>query len=59
MEKKLTIKEIEESKLRDQFAGLAMQGFIASVRGINAEHYSELSYGVANAMLKARKEVKS
>lgn len=45
--------------LRDHFAGLAMQGFLAHY-GNNGtwDNLSEMSYQVADAMLKARKEVK-
>ena len=57
--------EIEESKLRDQFAGLAMQAQLTHSRycenGRSYSDYNELardSYKIADAMLKARKEVK-
>ena len=48
-----------KSKLRDHFAGLAMQGFLAHY-GNNGtwDNLSEMSYQIADAMLKARKEVK-
>lgn len=52
------IKE-EESKLRDHFAGLAMQGEITRcVSGYNFEETAKTAYMMADAMLKARKEVK-
>ena len=49
----------DESKLRDHFAGLAMQGFISHYRNEGTyPHLAEISYKVADAMIKARKEVK-
>lgn len=56
--------EIEESKLRDHFAGLAMQAEMSRDEGwsFNTEKSLEegcrFAYKVADAMLKARKEVK-
>lgn len=46
--------------LLDHFAGLAMQGFLAHY-GSNVawDSLSEMSYQVADAMLKARKEVET
>jgi hypothetical protein len=47
--------------LRDYFAAKAMQGFIASPRGLNngkptvePQEYANVAYQVADAMLKAR-----
>ncbi|GEM_PF-2605643 len=55
----------EESRLRDHFAGLAMQAQLTRSRycenGRSYSDYNELareSYKIADAMLKARKEVK-
>ena len=49
----------EELKLRDHFAGLAMQGEITRcVSGYNFEDTARTAYMMADAMLKARKEVK-
>lgn len=48
----------EETKLRDHFAGLAMQGEITRcVSGYNFEDTARTAYMMADAMLKARKEV--
>ena len=48
----------DESKLRDHFAGLAMQGFLAHYGNEGTyPHLAEMSYQIADAMLKARKEV--
>lgn len=45
--------------LRDHFAGLAMQGEITRcVSGYNFEDTARTAYMMADAMLKARKEVK-
>lgn len=51
-------------KLRDHFAGLAMQGILSSMSesryngfGYSAEELASECYTVADAMLKARKEV--
>lgn len=48
-----------ERDLRDHFAGLAMQGEITRcVSGYNFEDTARTAYMMADAMLKARKEVK-
>lgn len=45
-----------EKDLRDNFAGLAMQGFLAHYGNSGTWHtLSRMSYQVADAMLKARK----
>lgn len=50
----------EEKQLLDHFAGLAMQGFISHYGNDGSYHsLAEMSYQVADAMLKARKEVYS
>lgn len=43
--------------LLDHFAGLAMQGIIASGKTITPENCASWAYKVADAMLTARKEV--
>lgn len=53
----------EESKLRDHFAGLAMQGMMTYMPVWNqgacqADYIANHAYTIADAMLKARKEVK-
>ena len=54
----------EESKLHDHFAGLAMQGLISKfdyndIVSRNADEAIAITaYQIADAMLKARKEVK-
>lgn len=48
----------EESKLRDHFAGLAMQGLLTGQPLYITEDTAKQAYQVADAMLKARKEVK-
>ncbi len=57
----------EEKQLRDQFAGLAMQGILSAQSEMRAnghcntvegiKYLAEESYLIADAMLKARKEV--
>lgn len=53
------ISEAKQIDLRDHFAGLAMQGFLAYY-GNNGtwDNLSEMSYQVADSMINARKEVK-
>jgi len=56
--------EIERKRLRDQFAGRAMEGLmgrlelidsIAQARGMTAENYIGITaYGIADGMMKAR-----
>jgi len=54
----------EGKDLRDDFAGLAMQGLIASPRGTpdgsnaTTEYYAKCAYLMADAMMRAR-EVKN
>lgn len=55
--------EIDESKLRDHFAGLAMQGMMTYIPVWNqgtcqADYIANHAYTIADAMLKASKEVK-
>lgn len=52
------IKPHEGVSLRDYFAGMALQGSLASPanEGMTSDHLAEWSYSLADAMLKARKE---
>ena len=51
-------KYLEEQQLLDHFAGLAMNGFISKYGNEGAYPVlAEMSYQVAKAMLKERKEV--
>lgn len=42
--------------LRDYFAAKAMQGLISTEGAGSAERYAEISYRLADAMMKAREE---
>jgi hypothetical protein len=46
----------DDNKLRDSFAGLALNALIIAHKGTYAEIYDE-SYSIADKLLKARKEV--
>lgn len=55
--------ETKDRNLRDWFAGMAMQGLLAHIVGVEnangrASKYAERSYQYADAMLAARKEAK-
>ncbi len=54
--KKLNSFNDPKNKLRDHFAGLALNALIIAHKGTYAEIYDE-SYIIADKMLKARKEV--
>ena len=51
----LTYQE-EGMTLRDYFAAKALQGLISTEGAGSAERYAEISYRLADAMLKARDE---
>ena len=51
----LTYQE-EGMTLRDYFAAKAMQGLISTEGAGSAERYAEISYRLADAMLKAREK---
>jgi len=42
--------------LRDWFAGLAMQTFIADAKGFNSGELAKFSYEMANLMMKEREK---
>ena len=54
----MTDKQIgmDEMKLRDFFAGMALQGLLTAelVGDYSNEHVADISYRIADAMLKAR-----
>lgn len=47
------LKEQEDSKLRDWYAGMALTGAIGHA-GWSYEEVAERAYGIADAMIKAR-----
>jgi hypothetical protein len=43
-----------EIPMRDWFAGLAMQGIVASTHPTKSDHAAEVAYRIADAMMKER-----